>query len=71
MSIDYIRKNYGCSLKVGEQVRIRKGAGTRLDGLEGKLLRARGQYLVVAGATWRGDFHPADVEPADQKGVSS
>ncbi|ADU99400.1 hypothetical protein [Alicycliphilus denitrificans] len=63
MSIDYIRKTYGLTVKVGDQVSIRKGAGTWFDGLHGKLLRAQGQYLVVAGETWRGNFHPADVEP--------
>ena len=62
MSIDYIRKTYGVPYKVGAQVRIRKGAGTWFDGLTGKLLRVRGQYLVVAGETWRGNFHPGDVE---------
>lgn len=63
MSIAYIRKTYGLSVKVGQQVRIRKGAGTWFDGLTGKLLRAKGQYIVVAGSSWRGNFHPADVEP--------
>lgn len=63
MSIAYIRKTYGLSVKVGQQVRIRKGAGTWFDGLTGKLLRAKGQYIVVAGSSWSGNFHPADVEP--------
>lgn len=62
MSIDYIRKTYGLTLKIGEQVQIRRGAGTRLDGRRGKLTRANGAYLVVVGDTWRGTFHPADVQ---------
>ena len=63
MSIEYIRKSYGLAVKVGQQVRIRKGCGSLVDGLTGKVLRARGQYLVVAGSSWRGNFHPADIEP--------
>ncbi|AVS91428.1 hypothetical protein C8246_05980 [Paracidovorax avenae] len=68
MSIDYIRKTYGCQHKVGDQVAIRRGAGTSMDGMSGKLLRARGQYLVVQGSTWKGSFHPADVvaQPAQE-----
>ena len=62
MSIAYIRKTYGLSVKVGDQVVIRKGAGTSFDGMQGKILRARGQYLVVKGETWRGSFHPGDIE---------
>ena len=63
MSIEYIRKTYGCQHKIGDQVAIRVGAGTRLDGLRGKLTRARGAYLIVKGETWRGTFHPSDVVP--------
>lgn len=62
MSIEYIRKTYGLPVKVGQQVRIRKGAGTWFDGFKGKVLRARGQYVVVKGETWRGNFHPGDIE---------
>lgn len=65
MSIDFIRRTYNLPVKVGERVRIRKGAKTWFDGMEGKLLRAKGQYLVVAGETWRGNFHPADIEPVE------
>jgi len=61
MSIDYIRKTYGCAHKIGDQVTIRKGAGSSMDGMTGKLVRARGAYLVIRGETWRGTFHPADV----------
>lgn len=61
MSIEYIRKTYGCSHKIGDQVTIRKGAGSSMDGMTGKLVRARGAYLVIRGETWRGNFHPADV----------
>lgn len=64
MSIEYIRKTYGCTHKIGDQVSIRDGAGTRMDGRTGKLTRARGAYLVVRGDTWRGSFHPADVVAA-------
>lgn len=64
MSIEYIRKTYGLSVKVGQQVSIRKGAGTWFDGLVGKVLRAQGPYIVVKGSTWRGNFHPGDIVPA-------
>ena len=62
MSIAYIRKTYALPVKVGMEVGIRQGAGTWFDGMRGKVLRAHGQYLVVAGATWRGNFHPGDIE---------
>lgn len=61
MSIDYIRKTYGCAHKIGDQVTIRKGAGSRFDGMTGKLIATRSAYLVVKGKTWRGNFHPDDV----------
>jgi len=64
MSIAYIRKTYGLAHKVGDQVSIRPDAGTRFDGCKGRLVRARGQYLVIKGDTWRGTFHPGDVAPA-------
>lgn len=63
MTIAYIRKTYGVDVKVGQPVRIRPGHF--MSGQIGKLLRARGQYLVVKGETWRGNFHPGDVEPID------
>jgi hypothetical protein len=62
MSIEYIRKTYGLTVKVGQQVRIRNGAGSWFDGMTGKVLRTSGPYLVVKGETWRGNFHPADIE---------
>lgn len=62
MSIEYIRKTYGIPVRVGMAVRIRKGAGSWFDGMAGKVLRAQGQYVVVKGETWRGNFHPADIE---------
>jgi hypothetical protein len=65
MSMDYIRKAYGIPVKVGMEVRIRKGAGSWFDGMTGKVLRAQGQYVVVKGETWRGNFHPADIECAE------
>jgi hypothetical protein len=71
VSIEYIRKTYGLQIKVGQQVSIRNGAGTWFDGLVGKVLRARGQYVVVKGETWRGNFHPADVEPTPATTTSS
>lgn len=64
MSIDYIRRTYGVPVKVGMTVRIRPGTGSLVDGLRGKVLRARAGYLVVRGETWVGDFHPADIEVA-------
>jgi hypothetical protein len=64
MSIDYIRKAYGLDLKVGEQVRIKPGCGAASAGRLGKLMRARGHYLVVKGSGWGGQFHPGDVERA-------
>jgi hypothetical protein len=64
VSIDYIRKAYGLDLKVGEQVRIKPGCGAASAGKRGKLVRARGQYLVVKGNGWDGHFHPGDVERA-------
>jgi len=70
MSIAYIRETYGTHLKIGERVRIRKGAGTWFDGQEGKLIRAHGAYLVVRGSTWRGNFHPADVESIEGAALS-
>lgn len=66
MSIDYIRKTYGCTHKVDDTVQIRVGAGTSMDGQTGKLLRAKGAYLVVAGSSWKGNFHPADVVAAKE-----
>ena len=68
MSINYIRETYGISLKIGDAVSIRLGCGSPLDGLTGKLVRARGGYLVVNGPTWSGTFHPADVLPAAKEG---
>lgn len=62
MSIAYIRKTYGVPFKVGQQVQIRRGKELFMGGQIGKLLRARGAYLVVRGATWQGQFHPGDVE---------
>lgn len=62
MSIAYIRKTYGVDFKVGQQVRIRRGKELFMGGQIGKLLRARGQYLVVKGEHWEGQFHPGDVE---------
>lgn len=67
MSIAYIRKAYGCNHKIGDQVTIRKGAGSWFDGMSGTLLRAHGPYLVVKGETWRGHFHPSDVLPIETK----
>lgn len=64
MSIEYIRKTYDCKHKIGDQVSIRVGAGTQMDGRTGKLTRARGAYLIVRGDTWRGTFHPDDVVAA-------
>lgn len=64
MSMDYIRKTYGIDLKVGERVQIRRGADTWMDGQEGKLIRARGPYLVVKAKHWMGAFHPFDVQRA-------
>ena len=66
MSMDYIRNAYGLDLKAGERVQIRNGAGTGMDGQEGKLLRSRGKYLVVQGRFWKGNFHPSDVLRATQ-----
>ena len=66
MSMAYIRKAYGLDLKAGERVQIRRGAGTGMDGQEGKLLRARGSYLVVKAKHWKGAFHPSDVQRATQ-----
>jgi len=63
MSIDYIRKTYGLAVKVGQSVKIRPGCGSPMDGFTGQIIRAQGAYLVVRGATWRGNFHPADVLP--------
>lgn len=62
--MDYIRKTYGIDLKVGERVKIRRGAGTGMDGQEGKLLRSRGSSLVVKSNHWKGSFHPFDVQRA-------
>lgn len=71
MSIEYIRRHYGCNHKIGDTVQIRPGAGTLVDGRTGRLLRARGAYLTVKGETWKGDFHPADVLPlAAQRGTA-
>lgn len=64
MSIEYIRKTYECTLKIGDQVTIRKGAGSWFDGMTGKLISTKSAYLVVRGETWRGNFHPDDVLPA-------
>lgn len=63
MSIEYIRKTYGTDVKIGQTVRIRIGCGSRFDGMHGKLIRAQGPWLKVKGDTWRGNFHPSDVEP--------
>jgi len=67
MSIAYIRMAYGVNFHVGDAVRIRHGAGTRFDGMSGKLLRAKDQYLIVAGETWEAKFHPDDVEQVASK----
>lgn len=69
MSIDYIRKTYSVPFKIGDTVSIRKGCGSPLDGLTGKLVRAKGSYLEVKGKTWRGTFHPADVEQEKHGGA--
>ena len=66
MSIAYIRKTYGVDFKIGQQVRIRPGAVSLCDGRTGKLVRARGQYLIVRGDGWGGNYHPADVLPAEK-----
>lgn len=63
MSIAYIRKIYSVPFKVGQQVQIRNGEELFMRGQTGKLLRTQGPYLVVKGATWKGNFHPWDVEP--------
>ena len=62
MSIAYIRKTYGVAFKIGDTVSIRKGCGSPMDGLTGKLVSAKGSYLSVKGKTWRGSFHPSNVE---------
>jgi len=62
MSIDYVRKFYGVDFKIGDQVQIKPGAGSLVDGCIGKLTSARGARLVVKGRTWKGCFHPADVQ---------
>lgn len=67
MSIEYIRKTYGCAHKIGDLVTIKIEAGTRFDGMTGKLIRARSGYLVIKGEHWRGTFHPNDVVPATKQ----
>ncbi len=62
MSIAYIRKTYNLPIKVGMEVRIRVGAGSWFDGMTGTVLRAKGQYVIVRGSSWRGNFHPGDIE---------
>jgi hypothetical protein len=62
VSIEYIRKTYGLPVKVGMIVRIRKGACLVGNSLIGKVLRAKGEYVVVKGDTWHGYFRPADIE---------
>lgn len=62
MSIEYIRKTYGLAVKIGDWVTVRKGAGSVFDGRPCKIIRADGPYLVLKGATWRGKFHPGDIE---------
>lgn len=64
MSIDNIRRTCGLDIKVGMNVRIRNSAKSWFAGLSGKVLRAESGYVVVKGATWRGNFHPADIETA-------
>lgn len=71
MGMEYIRKTYGLSVKVGQEVRIRKGADTWFDGMTGRVLRAQGPYVVVKGKTWRGNFHPADIETIDHAALKS
>lgn len=62
MSMDYIRKTYGLDLKAGEMVRVKKGLNSLVGGQVGKLIRSNGHYLKVIGSTWRGNFHPLEVE---------
>ena len=71
MSIDYIRKMYGCNHKIGDQVKIRQGAGTWFDGMTGKLIATRAAYFVVKGKTWRGNFHPDDVVEVEKPAAAS
>lgn len=66
MSIEYIRKRYGCAHKIGDQVKIRNSPELFMRGQVGKLIRAKGQYLKVAGASWCGNFHPDDVLPIEK-----
>ena len=62
MSIEYIRKFYSVDFKIGDQVQIRPGAGSLVDGCIGTLTSARNAHLVVKGSTWKGTFHPSDVQ---------
>ncbi len=66
MSIEYIRKHYGCSHKIGDQVKIRNSPELFKRGQVGKLIRAKGSYLTVKGASWCGNFHPNDVLPVEK-----
>jgi len=59
MSIDYVRKFYGVDFKIGDQVQIKPGAGSLVDGCIGKLTSARDARLVVKGRTWKGPSIPA------------
>lgn len=70
MSIAYIRRAYGVDFKIGQMVRVRPGAGSPTDGCTGKLVRARGHYLVVRGEGWVGNYHPSDVLPATPQGAA-
>lgn len=71
MSMDYIRKTYGIDLKSGEMVRVKKGSNTPVGGQVGKLIRSNGQYLKVIGSTWRGNFHPLDVERVEPEATDA